>query len=529
MADKSTSDHQDQEQPKQYVVEFPSGEPPKETPPKDAKQSAAPDSDSIRSNLGKAAPILASLLSKGKEPDKEEKSGQTQEPPKEAAKSEKPKEEGSTETPAEGAPTDDDRRAERLLGVKPKKGKKEKAESQEVAPPPQAQPQQPVMPPEQVAELAAKAASEVLKGRRRAEKPVEYPEEFRESAAIFDKMAQTDPKRYGDLKQKLNQFAANEREYRALWESENPGQQFDPEDDQHSKFYSENAPDIDEQDMNAAEEAIEEERIQRLVSERVQKEVGKAVEPIVVERAQAQLQPVVAEANQRIAISAIRAVLPKVDPTKLTPEQVAELEEKYPKQLEVANAAMTQKAIVAQEYIRVTNRLVPLDMKNPVHAEVVDVVQRVQAFIQSRPRDERTRVDDRGVSREFMPIERYVNLPAADRDRYWTIGQNEVLAQLEEDAESFAAKQWKRERAILEKYGAKIDDGPDPAPASVRQSAPDKTRQQTTQTPKHQKVEVSSASAERGGIGTPDGVVKIPENGMFARFMAGLRPARASQ
>jgi hypothetical protein len=489
------------------------------------------DTDSVRSGLANVGPTLFSFLKrepKGEDKPKEgEVKPKAEAQPKPKAVDPKPAAPKAEDKPKEGegdpAPTESDIRAEKILGKKPKKSA-EKAE-----PPKEPEPQQ--MTPEVVANVAARTAAEVLKQSAPKVEKVDddYPEEYRESAKVFDVMAQANPQKYGKIKQQLQGFHTKEQEYRASWEAKNDGESFDPDADEHAAFYSRHTPKIEEQDIAAAEKALEDAEINAKVDARVQEQLKTVMQPLRANQIEQQIAPVVISARQRLAAAALTAVLPKIDPANITQDLVKEIEEKNPREVEIINAAADAKGNVADAYIRITSNAVNLDQRNPVHAEVIDVVSRVQSFVLSRPRDERVRQSDDGRTLEFAPVERYAAMSQAERARYWTIGLEEVSRQLEIDAADMASKKWKSEREILKKYGAKIDEQDESNPKPVRQASQKEQAKPTTQTPVRQEIKVSRGMSERGGAGTGSETVRVDPKSGFAALMSSLMPDRAKR
>ena len=498
------TEHQPPE--KKYQVEFDT--PPADKPEPESKPKAA-DTDDVRAGLAGAAPTIFGFLKRETKEAKEAKE-----------KKAKPDKAEKTES------TPDDVRAEKLLGKKPAKPAAA-AEAPKL---------EPVVAPQltahDIANVAAQTAAQVVQQSKQAEPALpepEYPEDYQQNAQVFDYMARSNPAKYGNIKAQLAEFGKKEQEYRALWEAQNEGETFDPDSDDHATFYNKNTPNIDEKDLDRAEQAIEDDRISGIVNQRVSEQLQRTVTPLVQQRAEEQLRPTVDRQSRRFAAAALQAVLPDVDLDKLTPEVLAQIEETSPRQTQIINNAAARASQVGETYLKIVNQMVTLDETNPIHREAVDVVSRVQNFILSRPRDERLRQDAQGNAVDYMPIERYVGLPQAQRAKYWTVGPEEVSRQLEMDAGSMASKVWDQERQVLEKYGVKFNNGSSASNGGVRKTSQATPTPEPTQYPERVKVNVSRGMSERGGAGLSSDVVSLNPKGAFAKLMEGLRPARLRQ
>jgi hypothetical protein len=517
-AEKTTTTTTDAPPEKKYQVVFEEPTEAKPTEAKSATTEAKPadkkDTDAVRSGLTNAAPALFGFL---KRTPKEDKSKDEPKPVK-ADKADKAADKPKEDEPKD-QPTPDDLRAEKILGKKQAKPA--------AIPAPAPEPER--MSAAEIAEVAARTVLSVNKQSAKVDAVIEYPKEYQENAAVFDHLAKSNPTKYGNIRADLSAFAEKEAEYRRIWESQNEGETFDPEADDHAVFYSKNTPNIDERDLDVAEKALEEEKISRIVESRVNERVAQQVAPLVAKQVEDQLRPAVIQQGQRFARAAISAVFPDIDLDKLTPEQLAEIEDKSPRQADIVNQAAARASQVGEAYLKITSQLTKLDVNNPVHADVVDTVSRVQSFILSRPRDERVRVDARGNTQEFIPIEQFVNLPKSKQEKYWTVGTEEVARQLEIDASSIAAKTWESEKRVLEKYGVKFENPKPKDDSTVRNTTPATPATKTTQTPDPVKVNVSRGMSERGGAGMGSSVVTLNPSSGFAALMKSLRPNRVRQ
>jgi len=510
-AESSVSDQKAALPDKKYQFEIEATEEVKaEAKPEVKTEDKKADTDDVRSGLASAAPAILGLLSRAKARAEEKK-----------AEVEKAPEKSKVETTPQESPTPDDVRAEKLIGKKSKTPPKiEVADIDSDR-----------LTTREIADAAARAAIGAVKEAKRSDPdPVpDYPDEYKSSSREYDYLAKKNPSRYGNIKSDLNAFDREEKKYRSVWESQNDGETFDPDSDDHAQFYAKHAPNISEADLDDADKALKAEDIKIAVDNEVNNQLEKRLAPLKAEKLREQVRPVAKHQSQKIARAAFAAVIPEIDIDNATPEEFKSIEEMAPKQAEVINNVAAHVSQIGSAYLDVVNQLTALDMRNPIHRDVVDVVSRVQSFILSRPRDERSRTTDNGGTQEFMPLEKFVTLNESQKSKYWTVGPTEVSSQLEIDASTIATKRWNHERATLEKYGVEIKPLTAKAKAQVRNPSPQsipKTITQVVDDPRHK---VSKSMSERGSAGQAPETVKLNPKGGLAALLSSLRPSSVSQ
>ena len=91
--------------------------------------------------------------------------------------------------------------------------------------------------------------------------PVELTEKDKKYIAVLEQMAKEKPTQYGDIAVKHMRYLQKEEGYIRKWLEDNPGEEFNSEDEQHSEWYQRNEVKFDQEDFDEAHEAILEERI----------------------------------------------------------------------------------------------------------------------------------------------------------------------------------------------------------------------------------------------------------------------------
>ena len=517
--------------------------PEKKEEQKPAQGAAKPDD--VRAGLAASAPLLATLLSGKKITDKSDAEAKK---PDAATASDKKAEDsklsqgGSTsgQAAADAKATENkkpkspekptaDKMAKRILGVEPSETKEDggsgKGESDGDKEPEKSEPIGKKEIVEIAATSAATAAAEVVKKvlPKPQEKPAEdYPESYKDSAPILDRMSEMFPKKYGNIKKQIREFAQKENEYRDMWLAKNEGQEFDPEAEEHQKFYAEASPDIDSDDIETAEQAINAEKIEQSVK----RQVDERLAPVLRDQAYNAIKPAVAQNAALIAAATIKSILPDVDVESLTPESLQKIQEDHPREIEIINSVASRAVPVLESYLKIVNRIEGVDPRNPVHNEVIGLVSRVQDFIAGRPKSEQIRTGSDGIRRSFKRVEEFVALPQSEQSKYWTVGAPEVVAQLEIEAQHEAGNLWSREKAVLQKYGVKFEDRSGEKEKEVMGASQNGQAKKISSTQEQPKISVSQSGSERGGVGAPSGATPISSSSMFGKLMSSLRPTK---
>jgi len=430
------------EAPKVINIEIPDEPKPRPEPKADG------DLGAVRQGMSEAVPFIGRLLGKKEAPAAKPKKEESAEGGDAAAAKK-----------VEDGKVADDRTAEAVLKVKPKK--REEGKKEEPAPEEKLEPKQ-GMSVEQVAEVASAAAVKAIRSSQPAPEKKdaakksstkEYPEEYRQNAQVFDYLSVAKPDQYGDIKERLVAFDQKHREYVSKWEEENPGEKFDADDEDHAEFYNKNFPDIDLDDVDEAEEEVQKAKFSaeaKRVAEEHVKPLRDQLERKEVEARVATVLPAIEKDEISLLKTVFEAVLPEGTDLKMDKESLRKTAEDFEMEAEIANEVATPAADLIGTYQLIANRIVPYNPKEPIHATLVESLERLERFIQSRPADERIRDGKR-----FVPLEKFVAMKPEEQQGFWAINHDEVVAWIAEEARQTAVKKWEKRKSQLDKYSSR--------------------------------------------------------------------------
>lgn len=324
----------------------------------------------------------------------------------------------------------------KIVRGEPKAEEAEPAEKEEAAPAPPA----PIT-DDRIAEVASVAAGKVFEGiearRAAAERKVEappaevsddeLPERYRDDEPVYEALKRMDPKRYGDIVQRISKSDREEAAYIVAWKNANPGKEFDDSDESHNSFYDKIEVKIPEKDLAAAREKSVEIRAGRAAKAAISEERSKARESEVAASAEA-------AAAKRGGVETLRAIasaLPEYDLLgKSQEEQAAIMQEMATDK--AATAVINQIAPIAAERFRNVELLgsgrIKLDPNNPHHAAIVKAAGEAHKRISALPADKQV-----VGGRKYVPAAEYNKMTPEHREKAWTIGPDEISEVLREE------------------------------------------------------------------------------------------------
>lgn len=366
-------------------------------------------------------------------------------------------------------------------------------------------PAPPIDPTKIATDAATQAAAAVVKEMKAApaspapEPPLEVPvsEEDKPVIEVLEFMAKKD-KGNEPVLRKYNEFLKKERDYRSKWESENAGKSFDPDSDDHSAFYEANAVPLNEGTFRRAEQQMIAERATEEATKKVREEYNGKLSALERERILERIQPEVnhrgALINKEIATALGEGVLKSLE----TAEGFSKLREDDPVAAEAFEKAHKEIAPVVEAVITVYNSrgLVPIDVKNPAHLRIGEIVGNLEEAIAKQPIEDQ--MDEKG--RRFASTADYVKMTPEQQSKHWIVGRDEILLTLQETGKSIAKTHQQERMALIAKYGGKATtQKPDGGTAKKDEKPPDP--------PKPKSVPSIAAGAKigtNGGGATPE-------------------------
>lgn len=328
-----------------------------------------------------------------------------------------------------------------------------------------------------------------LERERQASRPPEpvtamehlSPEE-RYEYEVFQKMSALDPQNWGNLPARFLEVAEATAARKAKWEKDNPGQSFNPDDEEHDDFFAKNRVSYDKKAFRRAEHKLATEgeedprikEIERQNRELRAKEKLRDMGPNVANTFAANMDRLIASVDEDIA--------------KVARESGRKgLEEKYPDEAEeILHAAGAIEAVSTEAWrILESDGLVEPDLKNPIHAQIINLIRAQEGLIPRQPPEDRR--DSEG--RDFATWEQWLAMSEDQRQNHWHMGAEEVAdlftqgigRKLKERVDKLRAAVDRKVKAMTQATTepARKQPAPTPTPAP----APGSARKSTIDTP----------------------------------------------
>lgn len=319
------------------------------------------------------------------------------------------------------------------------------------APKPAARPMQPVIDEERLGRSIAEGLAPHLK---REEKPKEEPRETGLSAKnqrkleVFERMSALNKDRYGDLPQKFTAGVKKLSEYKAQWEQEHPGQEFDEAAEEHAEFIDSVSSALDYEDEDFTD-AIADMRADRKIEEKL-KPVAQELKTLKTSKLAEQEMP---QAQARGAAAAKDFYSALGDDFKhligaegVDSEAMNNLKDNDPDAHEILTSMAQSAATMASEIHLIGRGLREFDpAKNELHRAISGFALKMERQYMAAPIEERT--DDKG--RTFVTAQQWAEMPEKARANHWTFSPDDLIYM---ESRSFAAMAKKDLTAAEEKF-----------------------------------------------------------------------------
>lgn len=251
------------------------------------------------------------------------------------------------------------------------------------------------------------------------------------------------------------------RAYEQKWRDENPGKEFDPEDEEHNDFYERIEPDVTEREFRKAEVAMEADRI---AEEKLKKKLKDEVEPLKERQRQREAKEKVEELRTRIIsdceqtmASVLESILPnEAEAIKKNPEKASEivkaLEESDPEAFDVMRETSNAAMALIGETVKLWNSdgLVPFDPKNPVHDAIRKFSLSKEQEIKKLPPSKQVHGGKR-----FATWAEMEKMGAAERERHWVLTDQHIVQMLKGEFAANAKAQYEHRMGRIRKYAEK--------------------------------------------------------------------------
>jgi hypothetical protein len=353
----------------------------------------------------------------------------------------------------------------------PKKKEEPKPEEAPAAPEPPSAPETPPEPPKtivtkkkaapapappditQITTAATTAAVRALRGEPKPEPTTSRPEdslkpEDRHEYEVAKSLAETNPK-YKDAPRVILDHVKRSEAYAARWETQNPGKQFDPDDDEHNEFYDGLEKPWSDHEFRTAEIEMAAER----VAAKTHRQADTKIKALEQDNARLELTPIV---HRTLADAAGRMARELQVDDKL--KSIGDFD-KFAEEDPITADAMVKSLGPIQPLIEAIVQIddpkgrFPVDEKNPAH----------QAWLQLLADKE---AQYAGVETQdgkmFATRISFSRMNEAQRARHWYLTPDHLVTELVQDAIAIAAERVKTEKDRQKKIALSLGFIPGP-------------------------------------------------------------------
>jgi hypothetical protein len=308
---------------------------------------------------------------------------------------------------------------------------------------------------------------ETIKAQQQKPAPVvEKPSEVQLSAkeqrlvAQLKKLEEINPA-YKDVSTKFEEFKRKEAAYEAEWLKNHPDEDFDPDDAAHSKFYDRHEPSIDEEDLEAAKEALIAESAKRTAREEMEKEIAPIRQQQRHKDVVEALAPKLTETFTNVAKEAAAAINPEFAKIK----DLTKIADEDPLAAEILGGVVNHwiPVIQAAEY---AYNGAQFDPESAEGRRLGEVVTEIEQGLKSLPADEQVR-----DGRKFATLEEYFKMTKTDQKKHWFIQSDDITQYASYRMKLDSQKFYQQEQSRLEKLAGRM--------GYVRNSGQQPTKQDT--------------------------------------------------
>lgn len=309
----------------------------------------------------------------------------------------------------------------------------------------------------------------------------EIPEDLQDQLEVLKEL-ETEDRFKGITKQAIEfkRKGGLEDEYTRRWKKENPGKEYDPDDQEHEDFYQENDPTARHDDIDRAIKRAEKRILKREAVDEVRKEIEPQIREQANERRRQEMEPwIQKEADQSVYLAAA-AISEDLRNTLVEKggRAVAELD---PIAAEVLDDVLPKYLPIQEEAVRMFNNLTTIKPGNlsNAQAQVIATINELQDVILSDQQHQVRQVrTPRGViNQRFVPMAQYHKLSDEEKERAWTVGGGDVVGYIRS----------KQNQEVKSKYDSRVKVaeswfGKKSGQATVKQEAPKKEQAATPAT-----------------------------------------------
>lgn len=326
--------------------------------------------------------------------------------------------------------------------------------------------------------------------------------------AVYKQMAADNPA-YKDLPRQYLASIQKIEAYKSRWEKENPGEEFNPDDEAHDSFYKTNTPQFNARDFRKAEVRME---AKQLLQQKEEEDRPKRVEE-QAESAKKEILPTIAQTKLDAAVSIVKTLgdglLETIEKDGF--DKFAEADPIIADAIKGSVAKLNNFLEAARQFDDPKGRI-PYNPKDAGHVEYGNYLTAKEEEMSRKPIKQR--YDEEG--RLFLPRHEYIKIPADKRADYWYYDSDRLIElrvneQAAEAKEFVDHEQKKLERiAKLRGWSTNGDSSGSRAAKTEKEEKPAKPAKDTT--------EIQSPEAGGGGkVDTSGGSAQKDSGNFFDR------------
>jgi hypothetical protein len=299
--------------------------------------------------------------------------------------------------------------------------------------PPTPTPPAPGLTPEQLIDLGAQAAARAVAAHKPTEPAKPDPNaglsaDEREDLTVIERMAELYPDKYKDAPQEYRESISKLAAYKAEWEKEHPGMDFDQDAAEHQDWMEKNVLGWDDKDYRRAEVAIavQESLGKQEVAAKERREREQRAEEERQKRLAAEM-PAIIKQQIGAAKEFLKTIAPEFaevlsDAGVEDREKVKALQEAAPEAHDVVNRLWNQLDVETSELMMVMAKLKPYDKNNPVHVELDEYTAGLEQSAITK-----SRAGYRENGRPYLPLAEWLKKSPAEREQYWSLTADRVI------------------------------------------------------------------------------------------------------
>lgn len=296
------------------------------------------------------------------------------------------------------------------------------------------------MTPEEIAELSARTAAEVLRGNQPpAPEPEELPSEIAANVHIYKELEKINPK-YKGVAKKIVEFQKAEVARADAWEAAHPGESYNAEAPEHAQWYAKNEIKIDPDDWDEAKFEV---RYQKRMERDVQPKLKEAEQVV----SQMKAAPAAEQAIGRFTADLLSAVDPEV--RDFTPAALNTWAESNPIESDIVQQVHAATAPVVKAASLLWDGAAEFNEKNPQHIEARNWFNELESQLSIQPvNDEHGRV--------WVPVAKFAQMTPQQQAKHFTTTKSGLIKFISAVSAEQVKKVAKERKEFAEKYAQRL-------------------------------------------------------------------------